>query len=154
MRLRSVLAVLMLALSAFATLPARGSEVVIRMVTDGTGGRFQFEPPVVRIRTGDTVRFQASDTLHATKSIPGMIPEGAAPWWGEIGRPLSVTLTVPGIYGYKCPAHYTIGMVGLIIVGDDLGNLATARRIRHPRAAQKVFDRLFEVALSGARSKG
>ncbi len=119
------------------------AEVTVRMVTDGAAGRFRFEPSIVRIRPGDTVRFVAHDPIHATKSIPGMMPEGAVPWWGEMGKPLEVTFTVPGVYGFKCPSHYTVGMVGLVVVGDPSPNLEEARSVRHPRMAQEAFDRLF-----------
>ena len=139
--LPAALLALLLALPAAAPLAA--AEVTVRMVTDGAEGRFRFEPRIVRIEPGDTVRFVAHDPIHATKSIPGMIPEGARPWWGEMGRPLEVTFTVPGVYGFKCPSHYTVGMVGLIVVGDPSPNLARARAVRHPRMAQEAFARLF-----------
>ncbi len=147
---RALLPLLRLALAVAVLLPvppsgqpAVAAEVTVTMVTDGPGGRFRFEPAIVRIRPGDTVRFVAHDPIHATKSIPGMMPAGAAPWWGEMGKPLEVTFTVPGIYGFKCPSHYTVGMVGLIIVGDSAPNLEEARALRHPRMAQEAFDRLF-----------
>ncbi len=147
-RTRAVVLRLLLALPLLLPLlPAatavQAAVVTVTMVTDGPNGRFRFEPSIVRIQPGDTVRFVAHDPIHATKSIPGMLPEGATPWWGEMGRPLEVTLTVPGVYGFKCPSHYTVGMVGLIIVGDAAPNLQKARSVRHPRMAQQAFDRLF-----------
>ncbi len=147
-RTRAVLARLLPALPALllpllAAVAAQAAVVTVTMVTDGPNGRFRFEPSVVRIQPGDTVRFVAHDPIHATKSVPGMMPEGASPWWGQMGRPLEVTFTVPGVYGFKCPSHYTVGMVGLIIVGDAAPNLRRARSVRHPRMAQQTFDRLF-----------
>ncbi len=149
-RTRAVLARLLpalpvLLLPLLSAMAVQAAVVTVTMVTDGPNGRFRFEPSIVRIQPGDTVRFVAHDPIHATKSVPGMLPEGATPWWGEMGEPLEVTLTVPGVYGFKCPSHYAVGMVGLIVVGDTAPNLRRARSVRHPRMAQQVFDRLFRA---------
>lgn len=98
-----------------------------------------FEPAILHIEPGDSVQFLATDPSHNTASKRGMIPEGAEPWNGAIDEEVIVTLTVPGIYGYLCLPHYEWGMVGLIVVGDDLSNLADVKRIRHPGDARKNF---------------
>ena len=152
--LRALPVLLALLLPLLAASPAAAAEVTVRMVTDGSDGRFRFEPRIVRIQPGDTVRFVAHDPIHATKSIPGMMPEGARPWWGEMGQALEVTLTVPGVYGFKCPSHYTVGMVGLIIVGDPSPNLRKAASLRHPRMAQEAFARLFAILACEAEGLG
>ena len=39
-----------------------------------------------------------------------------------MGAPLSVltvTFTVPGVYGVKCKPHYGMGMVALVVVGES-----------------------------------
>ncbi|MEO7222993.1 MAG: plastocyanin/azurin family copper-binding protein, partial [Devosia sp.] len=85
-------------------------------VTSKTGqGEMYFEPEVLRIAPGDTVRFTVAHTGvgHDAASIRGMIPEGAEPFMGEPDEELSITFTVPGVYGIKCGPHYSAyGMVG------------------------------------------
>lgn len=103
-----------------------------------------FTPAILRIEPGDTVKFLATDSGHNSASKRGMIPEGAQPWNGAIDEELTVTFTVPGIYGYICLPHYEWGMVGLIVVGDDLSNLAAAKKVRHPGDARKNFRALFK----------
>lgn len=98
-----------------------------------------FEPAILRVEPGDSVTFVPTDAGHNSASKRGMIPEGADPWNGAVDETLKVTLTVPGIYGYLCLPHYEMGMVGLIIVGDDLSNLAEAKKARHPGDARKAF---------------
>ena len=68
-----------------------------------------------------------------------MIPDGAEPWNGAINEELVVTLTVPGIYGYLCLPHYDWGMVGLIVVCNDLSNLDAVKKVRHPGSARTNF---------------
>ncbi len=122
---------------------ARGGEITVRMVTDGERGRFRFEPQLVWIQVGDRVRFVPDSHLHGTRTIPAMLPAGAAGWSSPVGEPHVVVFDQPGIYAYKCPSHYSLGMVGLIVVGDPAVNFDEARRMRHPPKAQAVFARLF-----------
>ena len=103
-----------------------------------------FNPAILHIEPGDSVQFLATDPSHNSASKRGMIPEGAEPWNGAVDEELTVTLTVPGIYGYLCLPHYEWGMVGLIVVGNDLSNLTAAKKVRHPGDARKNFRALFK----------
>ena len=103
-----------------------------------------FEPALLHVEVGDTVTFLATDEGHNSASKRGMIPDGAAPWNGGIDEELSVTFTVPGIYGHICLPHYDWGMVGLIVVGGDLSNLKAAKKVRHPGTARGNFRALFK----------
>lgn len=103
-----------------------------------------FAPMILRINSGDSVTFLATDKNHNTASKRGMIPEGAKPWNGSINEEKTIKFTVPGIYGYVCLPHYELGMVGLIVVDNDLSNLEKVRKVRHPGTARKVFRALLK----------
>ena len=118
----------------------------MRLVTESEQGRFLFEPSLLVIDPGDTVMFVPESRMHGVKSVAGMLPEGAAPWRGRMGEQISVRLDQPGVYGVKCPAGYDVGMVGLIVVGNDPANWQSARAVRHPPAASTAFDELFAAA--------
>ena len=118
----------------------------MHLVTEGERGRFEFEPPLLLVEPGDSVRFVPDDHMHGVKSVAGMLPEGAAPWRGRMGDELVVKLDQPGVYGVKCPSGYKVGMVGLIVVGDDPGNWELARAVRHPPEPSRAFDALFDAA--------
>ena len=102
-----------------------------------------FTPAILHVETGDSVTFLAMDAGHNSASKRGMIPDGAESWNGMVDEELTVTLTVPGIYGYICLPHYEEGMVGLIVVDRDLSNLTAVKKIRHPGDARKNFRALF-----------
>ena len=122
---------------------AMASDYVIRLVTDGDQGRFLFEPSLLMAAPGDTVKFVPESRMHGVKSVAGMLPAGAAPWRGRMGEEVTVHLDEPGVYGVKCPAGYEVGMVALIVVGNDPANWDAARSVRHPPAASAAFDTLF-----------
>lgn len=104
-----------------------------------------YAPRLLKIQAGDTVVFLSTDKGHDSVSIKGMIPEGAEPWKGKISKEVSVTLDVPGVYGYKCSPHYALGMVGVIIVEGEgmLDNVEAARGLKQSKKAQAIFDEIW-----------
>ena len=93
-------------------LPAGAAEFEVKMLNKGAEGAMVFEPSLLKIAPGDTVKFLATDKTHNAESIKGMIPEGAKPFVGKINEEITVTFEQPGIYGIKCLPHYGMGMVG------------------------------------------
>ena len=127
---------------AVAILPATAADVQVKMLNKGAKGMMVFEPDLVKIQPGDTVTFVATDPGHDAQSVPGMLPEGAQPFEGKIGKDLTVTFTQPGVYGVKCKPHYVMGMVGLVVVGDPSSNLEAAKQAKNPGKAGKLFTEL------------
>lgn len=110
--------------------------------------RMVFYPLIQVVQPGDTIKFLSVDPGHNSQSIEGMIPEGAEAWKSRTSQDFELTLTVPGIYGYKCLPHYATGMVGLIIVEGEgkLDNLEAARAVRQRGRAAQVFDEIWAQA--------
>ena len=104
-----------------------GANFEVKMLNQGQDGVMVFEPPLLKINAGDTVTFKATDAAHNSASIPGMIPNGASSWNGELSRDISVTFDVPGIYGYQCTPHAMMAMVGVIQVDNNTENLDAVR---------------------------
>ena len=100
---------------------------VVKMLNQGSGGVMVFEPAVLKVAVGDSVTFESTDAAHNSASLPGMIPENAVSWNGQLSRDITVTLTQPGVYAYQCTPHSKMAMVGVIQVGDDTSNLATVK---------------------------
>lgn len=121
---------------------AGAAEFEVKMLNKGAKGIMVFEPDALKVAPGDTVRFVAVDKGHDALSMDGMIPEGAEPFIGELDKELTVTFTVPGVYGYKCKPHYAMGMVGLIVVGEPV-NREAAAAVKQTGKAKKVFAELF-----------
>ena len=105
-----------------------------------------FSPNILQIASGDTVRFVPNDKGHNSVSDKNMLPEGAKGWKGKISDEVSVTFDVEGTYGYFCQPHRSLGMVGLVLVGDPSGNFDAARSAKQRGKAKKAFKALFEEA--------
>ena len=100
-----------------------GASFEVKMLNQGQDGVMVFEPSLLKINVGDTVTFKATDAAHNSASIPGMIPNGASSWNGDLSKDISVTFDVPGVYGYQCTPHAMMAMVGVIQVDNNIENL-------------------------------
>ena len=138
-----------LLMSASMTLAA---EVEIKMLNKGTEGLMVFEPALVKIEPGDTVKFVATDKSHNAETIKNMLPEGAALFAGKMSEDVAVTFDKPGVYGVKCMPHYAMGMVALVVVGKP-DNLDQAKAVPQLGKAKQVFASLFERLTQQAAAK-
>ena len=111
--------ILALSLCLFITANIEAAEHKIKMLSSNKGEMMVFEPPVLKIKAGDTVKWTNANPGHNTASIGEMTPAGGSSWNGKMNEELTVKFDVEGTYGYKCTPHYILGMVGLIIVGDQ-----------------------------------
>ena len=119
------------------------AEFTVNMLNkDSTGRTMQFEPAFLKVAPGDTINFVPVDKGHDSEAIPDGFPTGAEAWKGKISQPVSVTLTVEGLYAYKCLPHVGLGMVGLIQVGDDTGNLEALKTLKLPSKSRARLDEL------------
>jgi pseudoazurin len=122
---------------------AAAAEVEVKMLNKGAEGAMVFEPSLVKIAPGDTVKFVSTDKGHNAEIIKGMLPEGAASFAGKIGEDVTVKFDQAGIYGIKCAPHYGMGMVALVAVGSP-ANEEQARAVPQVGKAKQVFAALFD----------
>ncbi len=135
------------AVALLAAGPAAAETHTVEMLTKGPdGGRYVYAPAFLQVAPGDTVKFVNGDPGHNAASIDGAIPAGADAFTGKINEEIEVTLTEPGVYAYKCTPHYTLGMVGLILVGDAPSNLDAVAEQRFPGRAGRRMSALLDEA--------
>lgn len=145
-----LLTVVLIGMTPFVVAAEEFQVLMLNASADDAQHTNVFAPDILRVQVGDTVTFIPSDDGHNTASKRGMLPEGAAPWNSPMDEEFSVTFTVEGVYGYVCLPHYEMGMVGLIVVGDDLSNLEEAKDVRQAGSARAAFRRLFDELEEGA----
>lgn len=126
------------ALMALAAAGANAAEVEVKMLNKGAAGAMVFEPALVKIAPGDTVKFVPTDKSHNAETVPEMLPAGAEPFIGKMNEQVEVTFKQNGVYGIKCKPHYGMGMVALVVVGQPT-NLEAAAAAKHPGKAKQVF---------------
>lgn len=125
-------------------LPALAAEFEVHMLNKGAAGAMVFEPALTRIAVGDTVTFVPVDKGHNAETMAQVLPAGGDTFKGKINEAVSVTFTVPGAYGVKCAPHVGMGMVALVVVGDEPVDVAAIRAAKLPQSALKRLDEALE----------
>jgi pseudoazurin len=137
--LAAATAVLIMAGSA-----ARAAEIEVKMLNKGSDGAVMvFEPALIKVAPGDTVKFISTDKGHNAESIKGMMPEGATLFQGKNGEDIVVKFDKDGVYGVKCLPHYGMGMVAMVVVGSPT-NVDQAKAVPQVGKAKQVFATLFD----------
>ena len=100
---------------------------------------------VAHIDVGDTIEWYPDDDGHNVEFLAG--PNmNSLPKKSELNAFYSVTFRLPGIYLYQCTPHGNMGMLGLIVVGNDFHNLEDIKEIELSRIAKSVLQRLIRIA--------
>ena len=102
---------------------------------------------VARIDVGDTIEWLPKNDGHNVEFLVG--PKiYSLPTKSRIDEVYSVAFKVPGVYLYGCTPHGHMGMLGLIIVGNDFHNMEKIKKIQFSRVATSVLKRLTRIAQS------
>lgn len=133
----------LVAILALAATPALAANVDVQLLNKGDKGAMVFQPDLVKIAVGDTVTYQPTDKGHDVDGAAGNIPAAASPFKAPMSQGLTQTFTVPGVYVVKCDPHYAMGMVSVVVVGDDLSNLDALKTVKNPKLAQARLDAIF-----------
>ena len=113
-------------LSAFAVIFAVGSasaaDLTIDMLNkDADGNKMVYSNELARVEVGETITWLPASKGHNVEWIAGP-DEAELPKKSKNGKEVSMTFEVPGIYYYWCTPHKGMGMIGLVVVGNDVSN--------------------------------
>ena len=109
------------------------------LTTNDAGDRMVFSQELVRAEVGDVIRFLPTDRSHNAQSVKGALPDGQKSFKGKQNKEVEYLVTETGITAVVCAPHQAMGMVALIVVGNDLSN---AQKILDARLRGKGKDKI------------
>ena len=106
----------------FAT-NAYAEDLTIEMLNKrDDGAKMVYSQDIARIDVGDTITWVPTSKGHNVEFVAG--PDGwEAPKKSKNGKEVAITFDTPGVYLYQCTPHKSMGMIALVVVGDDMVNL-------------------------------
>ncbi|MFB1024311.1 MAG: plastocyanin/azurin family copper-binding protein [Octadecabacter sp.] len=111
------------ALLVGSTVPAFAETIEIQLLNENEAGdRMVFSQELIRAEVGDVIRFIATDRSHNAQSVRNALPEGQEAFRGRMNQDVEYIVTETGLTAVVCQPHESMGMVALIVVGDDLSN--------------------------------
>ena len=136
---------ILVALTSFLISPAIASETMVEMLNSKNGENLVFSEKFTKIAKGDTIIFKAAKPGHNAEFIPGGFPAGAEELHGQIGKDISYTFNIPGIYLVRCAPHYGMGMVALVEV-EAPTNIDQIKQVFLPGKVRAVVDEQLKKA--------
>lgn len=100
------------------TQDATGMDVVpVDVGVNGNNGPNAFGPSAVLIEPGSTIEWVwTGDGFHNVVSDEGLFENDVT---GEEGHTFEHTFSEGGVYPYFCQPHLSVGMKGVVVVGED-----------------------------------
>ena len=124
--------------------PAFSADMKIEMLNkDAEGNRQVYSEEVARIDVGDTITWVPTNKGH---NIEMVASPNNMKLRSKNNKEVQITFEEPGIYYYWCTPHKGMGMIGLVVVGDDTSNkdqIAKAKAIgKSKKKLKKLLDEL------------
>jgi pseudoazurin len=130
---------LIIFLGFFITNVSFAEDTTVEMLNKLDKRKMVFNKEIVRINPGDTVFWKSIDPGHNVQFISkNGVPDGVEKFKSKVGQDTEFTFTIPGIYAYWCVPHKTLGMIGFVIVGEDLSNLDSIKKVKFIGKSKKI----------------
>ena len=93
------------------------------------GEKMVYSVDVAKIDVGDTITWLPKSKGHNVHFIAG--PDGwELPKKSKNNKEVAITFDTPGVYLYQCTPHASMGMIALVIVGDDTSNIEAIQKAK------------------------
>ena len=103
---------------------------------------------VAHIDVGDTIEW-LPNVDHNVEFLGG--PDmNSLPEKSKFNVSYSVNFNTPGVYLYHCTPHGNMGMLGLVIVGNNFNNLKDIEEIELSSVAKSVLQKLIKISKSNS----
>ena len=124
------------ALIVVSSAAAFAETIEIQMLNvNEAGDKMVFSQELIRAELGDVIKFVPTDKSHNAQSVKNALPDDQKKFKGKMNKEIEYLVTEAGLTAVVCQPHQAMGMVALIVVGNDVSN------------AQDILD-------AGVRGKG
>ena len=129
-------------LATLSTSVALAEDISIDMLNKrDDGAKMVYSEDIARINVGDSITWLPKSKGHNVHFIAG--PEGwELPKKSKNNKEVAITFDTPGIYLYQCTPHATMGMIALVVVGDDMSNRDAIKKIKIRGKSKKKMKEL------------
>ena len=127
---------------ALFVVPAFAEDISIDMLNKrDDGAKMVYSQDIARIDVGDTITWLPKSKGHNVHFIAG--PDGwALPKKSKNNKETAITFDTPGVYLYQCTPHASMGMIAMVVVGDDTSNLDAIKSVKMRGKSKKKMKEL------------
>tara|TARA_B100000676_G_scaffold28845_1_gene26861 strand:+ start:189 stop:614 length:426 start_codon:yes stop_codon:yes gene_type:complete len=122
------------------------ADITVEMLNKrGDGQMMVYSEDLSRINVGDTITWIPTTKGHNVEFLAG--PDGwEIPKKSKMNKEYSYTFEIPGIYFYQCTPHKVMGMIALVVVGNDNSNSEKIAKVKvFGKGKKKLSDLLAQL---------
>ena len=122
--------------------PVLAADTTVEMLNKrDDGAKMVYSEDITRIDVGDTVTWVPTSKGHNVEFIAGP-DRWKKPKKSKNSKEVAITFDTPGIYYYWCTPHKGMGMIALVVVGDDTSNMASIVKAKAMGKSKKKLKEL------------
>ena len=114
--------------------------LIIEMLNKRDKEKMLYGQDVARIDVGQTITWTPDSKGHNVQFVS--VPEGVEKVKSKLSQEFSYTFEQEGVYLYVCTPHATMGMIGVVVVGDSDVNLDEVLGYKFRGKSKKKFKKI------------
>ena len=114
--------------------------LVIEMLNKRGKDKMLYGQDVARVEVGQTITWTPESKGHNVQFVS--VPEGVEKVKSKLSKEFSYTFEQEGVYLYVCTPHASMGMIGMVIVGESDVNLDEALDYKFRGKSKKKFKKI------------
>ena len=116
--------------------------LIIEMLNKRGKEKMLYGQDVVKIEVGQTITWTPDSKGHNVQFVS--VPEGVEKVKSKLSKEFSYTFEQEGVYLYVCTPHATMGMIGVVVVGDSDVNLDEVLDYKFRGKSKKKFKKILK----------
>ena len=134
--------VLLLILTLTFSSLAHAKTVEIEMLNKLGKEKMLYSVKVAEVDVNDKIIWKSKTKGHNVEFV--VMPKGVKKFKSKINKDATYEFKVPGIYLYQCTPHKAMGMIGIVVVGNDKSNLDAVKKAKMRGKSKKVLKELLK----------
>ena len=114
--------------------------LIIEMLNKRGKEKMLYGQDVARVEVGQTVTWTPDSKGHNVQFVS--VPEGVEKVKSKLSNEFSYTFEQEGVYLYVCTPHASMGMIGMVIVGESDVNLDEVLDYKFRGKSKKKFKKI------------
>ena len=116
--------------------------LIIEMLNKRGKEKMLYGQDVARVEVGQTITWTPDSKGHNVQFVS--VPEGVEKVKSKLSKEFSYTFEQEGVYLYVCTPHASMGMIGMVIVGESDVNLDKVLDYKFRGKSKKKFKKILK----------
>ncbi len=118
-------------------------QYIIEMLNKRGKDKMLYGQDIAKVDVGQTITWTPDSKGHNVQFVS--VPEGVEKVKSKLSKEFSYTFEQEGVYLYVCTPHASMGMIGVVVVGDSDVNLDEVLDYKFRGKSKKKFKKIAKL---------